>query len=99
MAINYVQFVSEVQSIPHFSSLSSWERGKHGKTIQLEERWPWLILHLGETDANGEFKRNGQRRRTPVHNIGTISEDGEDTTAAKVDGLAADASRNKKGPQ
>lgn len=74
----YIQFVNEVPGDGDFASFPFWSASKHGKTVQPEERWPWLVLHFGKTDELGSFVRSGVRRRTPIHNIVSVSEEGEE---------------------
>ena len=47
MKIVYVQFVFPIPVHGEFHAITAWDVTKHGKTIKLEEKGNWLVLHLG----------------------------------------------------
>jgi hypothetical protein len=81
--ITYVQFVSEVPIGGEFPSISYYSADKHAKTMQIEERGSWIIVHLGAT-VDGKWTPNGKRRRVPITNVVSISEEGEVDKAPKL---------------
>lgn len=75
--ITFIQFVSEVPIGGDWPAISYWSADKHAKQIHVEERGSWVVLSLGRVGDNGEFLPNGKRRRVPITNVVSISEEGE----------------------
>jgi len=72
--ITYVVFTTPVTMDGDAGAITYWSQEKWGKSIEVEERGPFIYLYTLKRDDKGTLARTGTRRRVPITSVGYIAE-------------------------